>query len=122
MTVDLTIDVAAPAIEPVNVLRRADEPAHFLWRGRLYAVRSVRSHWFERRGPGDAAPAGPTPTDTVTASAELPGAGGHTVRPDWELWRVEAASGRMAPMGVFDLCLARPDGEWTLSLVTEQER
>ncbi len=31
----------------VEVLRRNDEPAHFLWRSRLYVVRGVLAHWVE---------------------------------------------------------------------------
>jgi hypothetical protein len=31
----------------VEVLRRNEEPAHFLWRSRLYVVRGVLGHWVE---------------------------------------------------------------------------
>ena len=34
----------------VEVTRRDDEPAQFLWRGRLYAVREVLSRWTEAGG------------------------------------------------------------------------
>jgi len=33
--------------EPIDVLRRAEAPAHFLWHGRLYTVREVIGHWVE---------------------------------------------------------------------------
>lgn len=122
--------MTAPHIEQVNVLRRADEPAHFLWQGRLYAVRSVRAHWFEQRGhDGSPGPLGAIPVSATTLVAV--GGDSPEQRPplapddsdstdaDRELWRVEAAAGRSAVPGVFDLCLAWPGGEWTLSPVTE---
>lgn len=127
MTTDVAIDVVAAPVEPVNVLRRADEPAHFLWRGRLYAVRSVRAHWFEEHRSGGPSPVGPAPADAgePAGSAGLrgrPDDGGVRAPHDRELWRVEAAAGRMAPTGVYDLCLAWPDGDWTLASVLEQDR
>src|SRR4051794_41722981 len=33
--------------DPVEVRRRDDEPAEFLWRGRFYAVREVLARWVE---------------------------------------------------------------------------
>ncbi len=33
--------------EPVEVRRRDDDPAEFLWRDRFYAVREVLAHWVE---------------------------------------------------------------------------
>jgi hypothetical protein len=33
--------------DPVDVRRRDDVPAEFLWRGRLYVVRDVLAHWIE---------------------------------------------------------------------------
>jgi hypothetical protein len=56
--------------DPVEVQRRDDEPALFLWRGRLFAVRAVLAHWTEAGSwwsgsavrafaSGDAAAAGP---------------------------------------------------------------
>jgi hypothetical protein len=33
--------------DSVEVLRRDDEPAQFLWRGRLHVVRAVLGHWVE---------------------------------------------------------------------------
>ena len=34
-------------VDAVEVVRRDDEPAQFLWRGRLYLVREVLSRWTE---------------------------------------------------------------------------
>ena len=33
--------------DPVEVRRRDEDPAEFLWRGRFYAVREVLAHWVE---------------------------------------------------------------------------
>ena len=90
-------------------------PAQFLWRGRLYLVREVLAHWVElgawwslpRRvdappagrsvGPPTApghAPEGDRPPRSVAADV------GAVER---EVWRVEAATGRSASSGVYDL-------------------
>jgi hypothetical protein len=134
--------MSAVNVEPVSVLRRADEPAHFLWQGRLYAVRAVRAHWIEPF-EGGADPHAGSPEAGGTVPAALPAlpvrgaddgtlvgeqAGwphgqaqpdGHEVAGDRELWRVEAAAGRTARTGVFDLCVAWPAGRWTLTPVED---
>ena len=95
-------------------------PAQFLWRGRLYLVRDVLAHWVEigawwshpRRTGGTTRRPVPAP---VPAGTDLGG------RPDpdrpapprsvaldvgaveREVWRVEAAAGRSATCGVYDL-------------------
>ena len=33
--------------EPVEVRRRDEDPAEFLWHGRFYVVRAVLAHWVE---------------------------------------------------------------------------
>jgi hypothetical protein len=85
--------------EPVAV-RAADAcPSQFLWRGRLYLVRAVLAHWVEdrawwrQRGP-----------DGLPAVAEAT---------EQEVWRVEAAPGRVAGTGVYDL-IRDADG-WRLA-------
>jgi hypothetical protein len=55
--------------DPVEVLRRNDEPAHFLWRSRLYVVRGVLGHWVET---GDWWHSG-RPEDDSAAGGEVPG-------------------------------------------------
>ena len=37
-------------VDPVEVQRHDDDPAQFLWRGRLYKVREVLSRWTESGG------------------------------------------------------------------------
>ncbi len=103
-------------------------PAQFLWRGRLYLVREVLAHWVElgtwwsargARSPrrpvlasGGAASgvASGSPSDAGTAGTGAPGIASSTrsVAADVgaverEVWRVEAAAGRTAVVGVYDL-------------------
>jgi Family of unknown function (DUF6504) len=90
--------------EPVEVRRRDDEPAEFLWRGRLYVVRAVLARWVETGAWWQAA--APTLAQPATR-----GSSALAVEPDSsalnlerELWRVEATRGREHGTGVFDLC------------------
>lgn len=103
-------------IDPVEVVRSNGEPARFLWHDKLYVVRDVLEHWVENeewwhtghtnRGRVGTIPAPRTPGATATGTALLAA--------EREVWRVEAAAGRSAPLGVFDLRLdAR--GAWTLA-------
>ena len=84
--------------DPVEVRRRDDEPAEFLWRGRFYVVRAVLAHWVEtgawwQRPDGSTRPPSP-------ASARCGG------------WR--PAAGRDHGVGVYDLCFDWSAGGWTL--------
>ena len=79
--------------DPVEVRRRDDEPAEFLWRGRFYAVREVLARWVET-GAWWQRP-------EVTAGER-------------EVWRVEASRGRDHGAGVYDLCFDWAAGGWTL--------
>jgi hypothetical protein len=93
--------------DPVEVRRRDDDPAEFLWRGRFYAVREVLAHWVETgawwQSPG-AASAG-------SSALALDSAALHAER---EVWRVEASPGRQHGAGVYDLCFDWDAGGWTL--------
>jgi hypothetical protein len=100
-------------------------PVAFLWRERLYVVRSVVSHWYERRvwwrEAAASALLGLRSDVKVTAqgAATASGAAGVAlaeaallqtrrtpVEPaEREVWRVEAAAGRSSPVGVYDLVL-----------------
>jgi len=91
--------------DTVQVRRRDEDPAEFLWRGRFYAVREVLAHWVETGAwwqAGQAATADPTSSTGSTGSAER------------EVWRVEASPGRVAGSGVYDLCFDWAAGGWTL--------
>ncbi|KQX63617.1 DUF6504 family protein [Angustibacter sp. Root456] len=107
-------------------------PVAFVWRDRLYVVRSVVSHWYERRvwwreaaasallglrSDVQLAAQGAAVTGRSSATllepalsrperADRPGAPGAAVAPaEREVWRVEAAAGRSSPVGVYDLVL-----------------
>lgn len=59
-------------VEPIEVLRRDEAPAHFLWRGGLYVVRDVLDQWTETE-PWREAAAG------LSAAGEAVGGGGAAV-------------------------------------------
>ena len=92
-----------PVRDVIDVRRECDGngPSQFLWRGRLYVVRSVLSHWVEvgawwrSRLP-----------DGMPARVDEHGR---------EVWRVEAHAGRMASPGIYDLAYDEAESSWTLA-------
>ena len=88
--------------DAVEVRRRDEDPAEFLWRGRFYAVREVLAHWVETGAWWQASP---------SSQPSQPSPSGSTER---EVWRVEASPGRVAGSGVYDLCFDWAAGGWTL--------
>ncbi len=79
---------------------RADQPAQFLWRGRLYVVRAVLAHWIESSawwGGSRRALEGAIPAH------------------EHEVWRVEAQSGRSDSTGIYDLRWDVAADRWVLS-------
>lgn len=99
-------------------------PVTFLWRDRLYVVREVLGHWYERRmwwretaasallglrSDVDVAAQGAAPsgrgarTATALALEVAPSSRSSTEPAEREVWRVEAAAGRSSPVGVYDL-------------------
>jgi len=129
--------------DPVEVRRRDEDPAQFLWRGRLYVVRGVLAHWVEigewwRSTPvatlltagaeESAPPTGILPADpAVDACSRSAGDGGASDggavdlgAGEREFWRVEAGAGRSAGTGVYELCFDwSADGRWTLTRVQD---
>ena len=91
--------------DPVEVRRRDEDPAEFLWRGRFYAVREVLEHWVETGAWWQASGRGAV-GQAVLGSAALPA--------EREVWRVEASPGRLHGSGVFDLCFDWDAGGWIL--------
>ncbi len=99
--------------------RGASSPVAFIWRDRLYVVRSVLSHWYERRvwwrEAAASALLGLRSETAFTAQGAVATAPARVDegRPDEpraplepaerEVWRVEAAAGRSSPVGVYDL-------------------
>ena len=135
--------------QPVEVRRRDDQPAQFLWRGRLYVVREVLARWTESgqwwRTPavsalstGDAADS-PDPAPAPLQTAPIPSSPkwaqrawgepapdvGAAVGPaqiddgEREWWRVEAGAGQAAGTGVYDLCFDWAQGTWSLARVLD---
>lgn len=71
-----------------------EKPEWFVWRGRLYVVRSVVDHWWERRAWWRSV------LDTDEASLDA-------LDLQEEVWRVEASPGRHVDSGVYDLAHGR---------------
>jgi len=135
--------------DPVEVRRRDDEPAQFLWRGRLYVVCAVLARWTESGGwwragavtalsSGDASAdgsAGPSPLETapIPSSPKWAQRAWGEPAPDVEAavgpagvddgerdwWRVEAGAGSAAGTGVYDLCFDWSRGTWSLARVLD---
>jgi hypothetical protein len=84
-------------------------PALFLWRGRVYAVRSILGHWRERRAwwlEGATARLLGLEQAPVADSWEEPMSQAEAAVADVlerEIWRVEAGAGRSDTVGVYDL-------------------
>jgi hypothetical protein len=89
-------------------------PVAFVWRDRLYVVRAVQAHWYERRVwwreaaasalLGLRAEAAGREVTAQGAVATVPASGEAALGPaERHVWRVEAAAGRSSPVGVYDL-------------------
>ncbi len=94
-------------------------PVAFIWRDRLYVVRGVLSHWYERRpwwreaaasallglrSDVDVTTQGAVPSGRGALALETPPSARSALEPaEREVWRVEAAAGRSSPVGVYDL-------------------
>jgi hypothetical protein len=94
-------------------------PGHFLWRGRIYAVRSVLGHWRERRAWWlEGATARLLGLDP--AEAPEPARDAEDVL-EREIWRVEAGAGRSDVVGVYDLGrdVVEPGACWRLLQVAD---
>ena len=84
------------------------QPQQFIWRRRLYVVRSVLSAWIEVGVWWPAAlPA------AVGAAGGVPSEPAPDPEGEYLVWRVEAAAGRFSPLGVYDLC-RDPRQRWLL--------
>ncbi len=101
--------------DPVEVRRRDDVPEQFLWRGRLYVVRTVLARWTESGGWWRGAGVRGLTTGEAGPAALDDG------EQDW--FRVEADSGRLAALsagaGVYDLCFHGCRGSWSLARVLD---
>jgi hypothetical protein len=80
--------------DQVEVRRRDEDPAEFLWRGRLYLVREVLAHWVETGSWWQAA------TTSGSAALSLDSA---ALAAEREVWRVLASPGRAYGDGVYEI-------------------
>ena len=89
-------------------------PDQFLWRGRLWQVREVISHWVET-GAWWRTPVTSSVGATAGSSALAPETADSSVlSAEREVWRVEATPGRQHGVGIYDLCFDWSAGGWTL--------
>jgi Family of unknown function (DUF6504) len=122
--------------DPVEVRKGVADgwegPEQFLWRGKLWKVRSVLAHWIETGSwwqsgearavigtddtgeigdtgdTGDTAPSPVVPGEPVSRPGDRSG----DLLEEREFWRVEAGDSRGG--GVFDLSFDWSDGSWQL--------
>lgn len=100
--------------EPVSVRERAPAgsggdsiPEAFVWRGRLYLVRTVVAHWRQRSAWWRTV----FEPDSAREAALF-----DPVVLEEEVWRVEAAPGRTFQQGIYDLAHG---SRWRLLRVTD---
>ncbi len=101
----------------VEVARHDDEPAQFLWRGRLYVVREVLARWTESGGWWRSAAVRAVASGDGAEGNAMPFASIDDGEQDW--FRVEAGAGRAAGTGVYDLCFDWSTGGWSLARVLD---
>lgn len=99
--------------ETIDVLRRHGEPAHFIWRGKLYRVRQVLSHWIQVGADSGELPSVLLRTDLRLGTVETL-VFGRDREIERELWSVRASVGRDGDVEVFQLCHDVPSGGWLL--------
>lgn len=103
--------------EPIEVrageVSGVEAPALFLWRDRLWSVRSVETRWVVTDPCWDSR-ATRSVRDGVTGVPEAP-----PVLTEEEVWRVVAANGRNGTHGIYELTHALATGTWRLSRVVD---
>ena len=90
--------------DPIEV-RSGSAPEQFLWRGRLYVVRSILAHWIEV-GPWWRFASALDLERTDPIGTPAPAAESTVESAEREVWRVEATTGRSVAPGIYDLCRA----------------
>ncbi|MFC6359020.1 DUF6504 family protein [Luteococcus peritonei] len=122
-----------PAVDP----QLAEGPSQFLWRDRLWRVLQVQARWVESGAwwdsPGVRAARGdwePAPQEAFSphegaVTAPEPGHAATAALADddllceQEVWRVEAACGRMFSRGVYELVHVLGSDGWRLRTVMD---
>ncbi|HHV20440.1 MAG TPA: hypothetical protein GXZ30_02715 [Propionibacterium sp.] len=102
-----SIDVRRGEVQGVEA------PAQFLWRNRLWSVRSVETRWIVTGRWWDSAAA----RAVRDGSVAVVDAG--EVLTEEEVWRVVAANGRTGTRGVYELTHVVETGEWRLSRIVD---
>ncbi|MEJ5868939.1 DUF6504 family protein [Pseudokineococcus sp. 5B2Z-1] len=102
----------------------AEQPAAFVWHGRLHVVRAVLGRWYERRAWWEQDPQRAEEAPVLVAAGSAAPRAARAVRApslDREVWQVEASAGRAAGSGVYELCREDPavPGGWTLRRVDD---
>jgi hypothetical protein len=132
---DDAVEVHSVSVDGVQI------PDQFLWRGRLWRVRTVRSQWTETAawwergviGTGSTtdpyAVAAPAAGDTLAridaaTVAEVCAAAVGVLDAEWgperSVFRVEAGCGRQGQQQTFDLAYDPRSGRWQLERVTDR--
>ncbi|GAA1614122.1 MULTISPECIES: DUF6504 family protein [Kribbella] len=127
---DDAVEVHSVPVDGVQI------PDQFLWRGRLWRVRAVRSQWtetaawWERGVIGTGRTYDPLArTDTLAridaaTVAEVCSAAVGVLDAEWgperTVFRVEAGSGRLGRQEMFDLAHDPHSGRWQLERVTDR--
>lgn len=113
MSANGTGAVVSTEDELIDVLRRHGEPAHFIWRGKLYRVRQVLSHWIQVGADSGELPSVLLRTDRRLGTVETL-VFGRDREVERELWSVRASVGRGGDEEVFQLCHDVHSGGWLL--------
>ncbi len=100
--------------EPVDVRRRDEEPAEFVWRGRHYVIRAVLAHWVET-GAWWAGASGASAEGSAALALAAEGSAALALDDaERDVWRVEASRGWVHGCGVYDVVFDWASGAWTL--------
>ena len=113
----MTAALARPSLarqyaEPIEVHRRDDRPARFVWRRRRYVVHAVLEHWVTTGTWWNVATASADEGSTDASMGVATGPG--PLDDEREFWRIEAAADDVAVPAVVDLCFRWSTGEWTV--------
>ncbi|HZX03564.1 DUF6504 family protein [Kribbella sp.] len=117
---DDAVEVHSVPVDGVQI------PDQFLWRGRLWRVRAVRSQWTETAawwergviGTGSS-PDSLARIDAATVAAAV-GVLDAEWGPERSVFRVEAGCGRFGRQEMFDLANDPLSGRWQLERVTDR--
>lgn len=91
----------------------SEGPAQFLWRNKLWSVRSVETRWVVTGPWWDSAAA------RAVRDGSVDGGDAEGTLVEEEVWRVVAANGRTGTRGVYELTHVVPTGAWRLSRVVD---